>query len=100
MSEVSDWSEGVCGGAGYCGQPSLAALEGRGALLRAWRDLCFGSIQRLLTGPGKLLVAVGGGGGEGGYGVELLCCRTIMYNVLPGVGWLVFGSPRGIVVAV
>ena len=29
MSEVRDWSEGVCGGAGYCGQPKAASLKGR-----------------------------------------------------------------------
>ena len=43
MSEVSDWSEGVCGGAGYCGQPNLPALKGRRALLRAWRDCVLGA---------------------------------------------------------
>ena len=43
VSEVSDWSEGVCGGAGYCGQPNLPALKGRRALLRAWRDCVLGA---------------------------------------------------------
>ena len=47
VSEVSDWSEGVCGGAGYCGQPNLPALKGRCVLLRLALALWRGQLYRL-----------------------------------------------------